>query len=69
MKVGKKGTVTITEIKGLKCKDSFGTFRNLLFLAPKGNLPGNVNLLISLRFYNAIIRSLLCFNQKYMQKN
>ena len=39
-----------------------------MLLAPKGNLPGNVNLLISLRFYNAIIRSLLCFNQKYMQK-
>ena len=33
-------------------KDSFGNFRNLLLRVPKGNWPGNVSLLISLRFYN-----------------
>ena len=34
----------VLAILGLKCKDSLGSSKNLLLLAPKGNLPGNVNL-------------------------
>ena len=41
--------------QGLQCKDFFGTSKNLLLLAPKGNILDNENLL-SLRFHNVIIK-------------
>ena len=45
----------VSATQGLKCKDFFVTSKNLLLLAPKGNILDNENLL-SLRFHNVIIK-------------